>query len=422
MSTSARTASPLSPVTCRIRRRPTSSWPTRLRGQGHGLARGRVHHGCTSITDAQADTTDFGHKADQANVESDDASRRYGHSQRRRPARQGRSVAGALDLHSRADQADREQRRSTTTPTTCNSTTAFAISLTVEREIVAALPPGTTYDFHINSAVAAEVNRSLEPESISLGVFGLIAGLAALIIAGGVIARGLQRESEDIEVLRALGGSPAMSAERQPARTTRRPSWSDRRSRWVVAYALSPLVAHRSGARGLSRRRLRLRRTRARLRRPPACSFFSARSVRSHAATISATGESQYERLSAPLGSRAGRLASDLGLPVTAVVGIRFALEPPVDRDAAPVRSALVGAVLAVTIVVATLTFGSSLNTLVIPSVALRMELELRAHVQRQRHSAAGRASARSRSVRRCVFGRQLRQRADRRRDGARSS
>src|SRR5277367_2178234 len=65
--------------------------------------------------------------------------------------------------------------------------------------------------------------------------------------------------------------------------------------------------------------------------------------------------------LSAPLGSRAGRLASDLGLPVTAVVGIRFALEPPVDRDAAPVRSALLGAMLAVMIVVTTLTFGSSL-------------------------------------------------------------
>ena len=38
---------------------------------------------------------------------------------------------------------------------------------------------------------------------------------------------------------------------------------------------------------------------------------------------------------------------------------MRFALERPSERDAAPVRSAFVGAVLAVTIVVATLTFGS---------------------------------------------------------------
>jgi len=67
----------------------------------------------------------------------------------------------------------------------------------------------------------------------------------------------------------------------------------------------------------------------------------------------------------APVSSRLGRLAATIGLPLTAVVGVRFALEPGRDRDTAPVRSALVGAVLAVAIVVATLTFGSSLSTLV---------------------------------------------------------
>ena len=40
------------------------------------------------------------------------------------------------------------------------------------------------------------------------------------------------------------------------------------------------------------------------------------------------------------LGSRAARIAADIGLPVTAVVGLRFALERPSERDAAPVRSA----------------------------------------------------------------------------------
>ena len=43
-------------------------------------------------------------------------------------------------------------------------------------------------------------------------MFGLIAGLAALIIAGGVIARGLQQEGAETDVLRALGASPSMSA------------------------------------------------------------------------------------------------------------------------------------------------------------------------------------------------------------------
>jgi hypothetical protein len=47
------------------------------------------------------------------------------------------------------------------------------------------------------------------------------------------------------------------------------------------------------------------------------------------------------------------------------VAGVRFALEPGQGRTAVPVRSALFGAALAVAIVVATLTFGSGLATLV---------------------------------------------------------
>jgi ABC-type lipoprotein release transport system permease subunit len=234
---------------------------------------------------------------------------------------------------------------------------------TVEREIIAALPPGTTYDFKVNSTVAAEVNRSLEPESISLGVFGLIAGLAALVIAGGLLARGLQQENDDVNVLRALGASPSVSA---------------------LASVLGPLAAVLLGAIlavgvaiGLS----------------PLSPIGPVRAVYPDigiafdwpvlgygfvilflllgaitAGLILRRARrltNRARRSSAPLGSRAGRLASDAGLPVTAVVGIRFALEPPGDRDAAPVRSALVGAMLAVMIVVATLTFGSSLSTLV---------------------------------------------------------
>lgn len=53
------------------------------------------------------------------------------------------------------------------------------------------------------------------------------------------------------------------------------------------------------------------------------------------------------------------------GLPAPAVVGVRFAVEPGRGRTAVPVRSALLGAVLAVALVVATLTFGSGLQSLV---------------------------------------------------------
>jgi hypothetical protein len=233
----------------------------------------------------------------------------------------------------------------------------------VEREIVAALPAGTTYTFQVNSIIAAEVNRSIEPDSIALGVFGLIAGLAALIIAIGLIARIMQSEKEDIEVLRALGASPTMRASVSLLGLGGAIVCSAALA-VGVAVALSPLspigpvravYPYRGisfdwpilglgfivllvvllGAAGLLVRRRELRTTRR-------------------------------SRLVSPsVGSKFGKWAATVGLPVTAVVGVRFALEPGRDRDAVPVRSALVGAVLAVAIVAATLTFGSSLSTLV---------------------------------------------------------
>jgi hypothetical protein len=52
-------------------------------------------------------------------------------------------------------------------------------------------------------------------------------------------------------------------------------------------------------------------------------------------------------------------------VPVAGVVGVRFALEPGRGRTAVPVRSALLGTVLAVALLVATLGFSSGLHTLV---------------------------------------------------------
>ena len=57
--------------------------------------------------------------------------------------------------------------------------------------------------------------------------------------------------------------------------------------------------------------------------------------------------------------------AAEAGLPAPAVAGLRFALEPGTGRRAVPVRWVLFGTALAVVVVVATLTFGSGLHTLV---------------------------------------------------------
>jgi hypothetical protein len=59
------------------------------------------------------------------------------------------------------------------------------------------------------------------------------------------------------------------------------------------------------------------------------------------------------------------RSAANSGLSIAAVTGVRFALEPGQGRNVTPVRSAVFGTVLAVTVLVATVTFAASLDSLV---------------------------------------------------------
>jgi hypothetical protein len=64
-------------------------------------------------------------------------------------------------------------------------------------------------------------------------------------------------------------------------------------------------------------------------------------------------------------GSSTARVAANANLPVSAVTGIRLALEPGTGRNSVPVRSAILGTVFALIIVTSTITFGASLHTLV---------------------------------------------------------
>ncbi|MDE3065539.1 MAG: hypothetical protein KGJ36_07705, partial [Acidobacteriota bacterium] len=62
----------------------------------------------------------------------------------------------------------------------------------VEREIVGAMPPRTTYSFHVTSVVAGQVERSVRPLALALGVFGAMALLGAILTAVQLIARQLR--------------------------------------------------------------------------------------------------------------------------------------------------------------------------------------------------------------------------------------
>jgi hypothetical protein len=79
----------------------------------------------------------------------------------------------------------------------------------VERAFARAAPADSNYNFNATSRAVAEVQIAVKPESIAFGVFGAIAGLVALVIGTLAISRQLRWDSEDRQVLRALGAGPA---------------------------------------------------------------------------------------------------------------------------------------------------------------------------------------------------------------------
>jgi len=230
----------------------------------------------------------------------------------------------------------------------------------VEREIIAALPPGATYSFRVSSVTEGEVERAMKPESIALGVFGLIALVATVVIAAQAVARSLRRNRRDLEVLRALGAHPALLLA-DALLGIAAALVVGAVLAGAVSVALSPL-APLGAVRALD----------------PSPGFELDWAVVGVGAAVFVAGLGALALVLAlatvwrlrrgervPAGSSAFVAnALRLGLPPSSVAGLRFAVERG-GGDAVPVGSTLLGAVLAVTVVVATLTFGSGLGTLV---------------------------------------------------------
>ena len=268
----------------------------------------------------------------------------------------------------------------------------------MEQEFIGAVPPDSTYEFHVTSRVVTEVELAVKPESVALGAFGAIAALVALVLGVQAISRQLRLGDEDRRVLRALGAGPVATA-------------GDGLIGVLGAVLLGSLLAV-AVAVGLS--------PLAPLGpvRPvypdPGIAFdwtvlgigLAVLWLALGAAAVALSYRGAPHRQ--PRGSGRWRLEAraspaapkSAGMPVAGVVGVRFALEPGRGRTAVPVRSALMGTVLAVALLVGTLTFASGLHTLVSQSGALRVELELHAQPD-QRRPAAGPEAARPRPRRR---------------------
>lgn len=216
----------------------------------------------------------------------------------------------------------------------------------------------------ITAVEEATAERALAPLSVALGVFGAIAGLAALVIAGQAIGRLLRAGQGEFNTLRALGASPLMTL------------GDGLLGVFVavvmgvvlavgVAIALSPLaplgpvravypqpgIALDGAVLGTGALVLLL---------------VLAATALTTAYRISPE-RSQHRaarRPSAP--SQLRMFGATAGLPVSGVLGVRFALDAGRrGRQAISVRSAILGSIVAVFVVVTTVVFGSSLSTLV---------------------------------------------------------
>ncbi len=232
----------------------------------------------------------------------------------------------------------------------------------VANEITHVLPRGIPFSAVMASAVIARAEGAIRPESIALAVFGGIAGLATLAIAGQIIGRRLWLDAEDLAALRALGAGPAMTSADVLIGVLGAVLAGSLLAA-AVAVALSPL-APLGPARPYLPVAVNVDWTVVGL---SLLVLVVALAGVSLAVVYSATpGRSWDDRRGA--GSRGSvlvRTATAAGLPVPALEGIRFALEPGRGHSAVPVRSAILGALMAVLVLTATITFGASLSTLV---------------------------------------------------------
>ena len=233
----------------------------------------------------------------------------------------------------------------------------------VEREIIAALPWGSVYVFRVTSIIEGEVERAMRPETVALGTFGAIAGVVALLVTGLMIGRRLWSDAEETAVMWALGA---------------------RRFTLVATATLGLLVAVAAGA---------LLAAAVAVAMSPLAPLGAVRSVDpspgftvdwlvvgagfaalvavlSAMTLVFAYRRAPGKQVLSTAGTQArpssiAKAAAAAGMSAPAVTGLRFALEHGHGRTAVPVRSALAGAVLAVVVVAATVTFGAGLSTLV---------------------------------------------------------
>jgi FtsX-like permease family len=225
---------------------------------------------------------------------------------------------------------------------------------------VIGVPAGTiTFNIRRLDILHHQVQQAIEPQAVALAIFGGLAALALLVLVGQGLAQILNVTSPGVPPMRAAGATRAQIALAL--------------SLDGVAAVVGGVVLAVAGAVAVS---------------PlapvgPVRAFDPARGFQADPLVLAGGGSVLAVLLLALLAALAwrsarpvpvalpgrpalmARAAAAAGLPVTAVVGIRTALERGGGRRRAPVLATLTGAAAAVLAVVLAAVFGASLNGLV---------------------------------------------------------
>ena len=217
-------------------------------------------------------------------------------------------------------------------------------------------------EIYDTAAIESEAQSAIHPEAIALGVFGAIAAVAALIIGAQSISRQLRAGADDANVLRALGAGPAATTA-DSVLGVLAAVLAGALLAMAIAISLSPFslfgpVRQVQPGRGIYPDWTVLGHGTLGL----AVLLGGVAVVIGHRQAPHRVAARQQP---AGRGSALVRAGLGAGLGATGVTGLRLALEPGQGRTAVPVRSVLAGAVLAVFVGAATLTFGASLSYLI---------------------------------------------------------
>ncbi len=231
-----------------------------------------------------------------------------------------------------------------------------------EAQLVNVIPSRFTEEFHVASTVTSTVELAVKPESVALGAFGVIAALVCLLLSVQGLSRQLRRGNDERRILQSLGASHSDTFTESMMGTFAMVVLGVALAVFVAA-ALSPLapigpvravyphlgVAWDWPVLGIG-------------------AVVLLAILGSSSVLIALANSPERLRASQSLGPRRSvtvRRLQLLGLPVAPTIGAHFALESPRGRGEVPVRSIIVGAVLAVTLMATTLTFASGLHTLI---------------------------------------------------------